>query len=136
MRAALRLECDARLTRQKCAGRPKVVQDAAGTAAAVPPVRVCRCARLLALALHFEQLLNSGQVRDYAALARLGHVSRARITQIMNLLNLAPDLQEQLLFRVRTSRGRDPLHLARLQPIAALADWQAQRRRWRELPLS
>ena len=69
---------------------------------------------MLALALHFEQLLQSRQVRDHAELALLGRVSRARISQIMNLLYLAPDLQEQLLFRVRTSRGRDPLHLARL----------------------
>src|SRR3712207_3152134 len=30
--------------------------------------------------------------------ARLGHVTRARVTQIMNLLNLAPDIQEAILF--------------------------------------
>jgi hypothetical protein len=90
----------------------------------------------MALALHFEELLLSRQVRDYAELAVLGRVSRARITQIMNLLRLAPDLQEQLLFRARPGRGRDPLHLAMLQPIAAQADWKAQRRRWRKLPAS
>jgi len=46
--------------------------------------------------LRFETLIRSGEVRDYAALARLGHVSRARISQIMNLLHLAPDIQEVL----------------------------------------
>lgn len=56
-----------------------------------------RGASLLALAHRFEGLLASGAVKDYAELARLGHVSRARITQIMNLLNLAPAIQEYLL---------------------------------------
>jgi hypothetical protein len=36
-------------------------------------------------------------VKNYAALAHLGQVSRARITQVMNLLQLAPDIQEEIL---------------------------------------
>jgi hypothetical protein len=43
-----------------------------------------------------------------ADLARLGHVSRARITQIMNLRLLAPDLQEDLLFMPRTDAPAIP----------------------------
>src|ERR1700687_2475519 len=77
--------------------------------------------------------LSTGAIADYADLARLGHVSRARISQIMNLLQLAPDIQEQLLFLGRPKQGRDPIHLARLQPIAALVDWKRQRRSWRDL---
>jgi hypothetical protein len=72
-------------------------------------------------------------VPDYAALARLGHVNRARMTQIMNLVLLAPDIQEQLLFLPRIVRGRDPVHLKQLQPIALLLDWQQQRRQWQRL---
>ena len=63
-----------------------------------PPRRTPRLTRLMALAIRFDELLRSGAVKDYADLARLGRVTRARITQIMNLLNLAPDLQETLLF--------------------------------------
>mgnify|MGYP001332656527 CR=1 FL=1 len=59
---------------------------------------VPRISRLMALAIHFDGLIRDGVVRDYADLARLGGVSRARITQIMNLLNLAPWKQEELLF--------------------------------------
>lgn len=59
--------------------------------------RPARIACLLALAHCFESLLASGGVKNYAELARLGHVSRARITQLMNLLNLAPAIQEYLL---------------------------------------
>jgi hypothetical protein len=55
---------------------------------------VPRVARLLALALRFETLIREGRVADYSALAGLGHVSRARMTQIMNLLLLAPDNPE------------------------------------------
>jgi hypothetical protein len=92
-----------------------------------------RIARLLALALRLEQLVRAGAVADYAALATLGHVSRARISQIMNLLLLAPDIQEALMFLPLTLGGRDPLHLRHLQPLATLLDWRQQRSRWREL---
>jgi hypothetical protein len=69
--------------------------------------RVPRLAPLMALAICFEDLIRTGQVADYADLARLGHVSRARITQIMNLLLLAPDIQEQVLFHPVWTAGID-----------------------------
>ena len=97
------------------------------------PIRLARVARLMALALRFEQLLRGREIASYAELARLGRVSCSRISQILNLLQLAPDLQEQLLFLTRKGRGRDPSHLARLRPIAATLDWGKQRRLWREL---
>jgi hypothetical protein len=95
--------------------------------------RVPRIARLLALAHRLEHLLRTGQVADYATLARLGHVTRPRISQIMNLLLLAPDIQEHILFLPPTRHGRDPIHLAQLQPIAATLDWRQQRRLWAAL---
>ena len=101
--------------------------------AAPRPVRLSRVARLMALAVRFDMLLRNGAVANYAELARLGHVSSARISQILNLQFLAPDIQEELLFLTRQTRGRDPIHLARLQPIAAQFDWARQRRLWREL---
>jgi hypothetical protein len=98
-----------------------------------PPGRVPRISRLMALALRFDGLVQSGRIADYAALARLGRVSRARITQVMNLLLLAPAIQEALLFLPRSEHGRDPIHLRQLQPLAALLDWRQQRRRWQAL---
>jgi hypothetical protein len=56
-------------------------------------LRIPRITRLMALAIKFQDMVDRGEVRDYADLARLGYVTRARITQIMNLLNLAPDIQ-------------------------------------------
>ena len=102
-------------------------------AVAVPPGRVPRVARLLALAHRLEELLHGGVIADYAALARLGHVTRARVSQIMGLLNLAPDLQEALLFLPRTQRGRAPVILRDVLPIAGVIEWGRQRRMWQRL---
>ena len=100
---------------------------------ALPPGRVPRVARLMALAIRFDRMLRLGTVTDYAALAKLGHVSRARISQIMNLLLLAPDIQERLLHLPRLERGHDPLRMAHLQPIALTWDWRRQRRLWTKI---
>jgi len=98
-----------------------------------PAGRVPRVAKLMALAIRFDGLIRTGAVADYAELARLGHVTRARITQIMNLLHLAPDIQEALLHLPRVERGRDPIQLRDLQPIATEADWRRQRELWSPL---
>lgn len=102
----------------------------------IPLGRVPRIARLMALALRFERLLALREVRDYAELARLGHVTRARVTQIMNLLNLAPDIQEEMLFLPPTVAGHDPIKEWQVRPIAATPDWRKQRRMWGNLSLS
>lgn len=93
-----------------------------------PAGRVPRISRFMALAIRFERLIHAGEVTDYAELARLGHVTRARITQIMNLRLLAPELQERLLFLPRIEGGRESVFLRDLQPVAALPDWRKQRR--------
>jgi hypothetical protein len=87
----------------------------------------------MALALRLDGLLRTGQILHYGELARLGHITRARVSQIMNLLHLAPDIIEALLFLPRTERGRAPVILAQLQPVACTPDWKKQRRMWREL---
>ena len=97
------------------------------------PGRVPRVARLLALALRIDEQVRKGELTSYAEVAVLGHVTRARISQIMNLLNLAPDLQEAILFLPRTERGRDAIVLRDLQPIASIVDWRKQRVLWQQL---
>ena len=99
----------------------------------IEPGRVPRITRLMALAIRFNKLLADGVARDYADLARLGGVTRARVTQIMNLTLLAPDIQEALLFLPRTIRGRDAVAEPRLRPIIRQPDWSKQRRLWQRL---
>ena len=72
-------------------------------------------------------------VKNFTTLARLGRVSPARISQIVSLLQLAPDIQEAILFRSRTERGRDRLDVRRVLPLTKVVDWQEQRRLWRRL---
>ena len=52
------------------------------------------------------------------------------MTQIMNLLMLAPDIQEEILFLTRIERGREVLSLLKLQAIALTAEWKKQRKMW------
>ena len=84
--------------RSAAKGRLHLVVGSAPSPESRPPGRVPRVARLLALALRFEQQVRSGEMESYRALADLGHVTRARISQIMNLVNVAPDIQEAILF--------------------------------------
>jgi hypothetical protein len=133
MTTVLTREWDVRFRRRGRGASKELHTNQEPEEVAPEPVRLARVARLMALALRFAMLLGNGAVANYAELARLGHVSSARISQILNLLHLAPDLQEEVLFLTRQGRGRDPIYLARLQPIAAQFDWARQRRLWREL---
>lgn len=104
-----------------------------GATPGVPEGRVPRIARLMALAIRCDQLIRDGVVANQSELALFGHITTARMTQIMSLLNLAPDLQEQILFLPRTERGRDVVKETDFRPIAATLDWRKQRRMWAAL---
>jgi len=95
--------------------------------------RLPRITRYMALAIYYEDLIRSGQVHDYAEIATLGHVTRARVTQIMNLRLLAPDIQEQLLSLDRIVEGRDWLCLRAFQHVALQSDWRQQRKTFKSL---
>ena len=91
-----------------------------------------RAAQVLALALQFQEMIDGGEVRDYADLARLGCVSRERISQIMMLVWLAPDIQEEVL-RLPPNPGPAPFSEGALRRIAKMPIWEEQRRAVRNL---
>ena len=95
-----------------------------------PDGRVPRISRLLALAIKFDDLIAKGAVRDQAQIAELGHVTRARVTQIMNLLNLAPDIQEAILHLPRVRGRYDQIAERNIRHICAEPDWTIQRCLW------
>ena len=99
-----------------------------GQEPAAVPGRVPRVSKLMALAIKFDQMLRDGIMADYAELARLGHVTRARMTQVMNLLHLAPDIQETLLLLPPVEKGRDPMTERDLRAVTSEVDWRKQRR--------
>jgi hypothetical protein len=111
-------------------GRKRLAAGATPEPPATQRGHVPRLARLMALAIHFDGLICKGVVRDYADIARLGHVTRARATQIMNLLNLAPDIQEAILFLPRTVVGQDSISERHVRLIVGEPVWGKQRRMW------
>src|SRR5262245_1681069 len=121
---------------RKGRGSRKILENGTKPVHPSRPGRVPRVARLMALAIRFEGMRREGVIESYTELAVLGHVTRARVSQIMNLLNLASDLQEAILFLPRTERGRDPIHLRQLQPIAGAIDWRKQRVLWQTLTMA
>jgi hypothetical protein len=86
--------------------------------------RIARLSRLMALAIRFDTLLRDGVISDQATLARLGGVTRTRLTQIMHLLRLAPDIQEELLFLPEGNRMVERT----IRPMVRLVVWADQRR--------
>jgi hypothetical protein len=102
-----------------------------------PRGRIPRVARLLALAYHFEELLKTGAVETQAELAELAKLTPARVTQIMNLLGLAPDIQEEIFFLPPVTEGRPSVSERHLRDVLKTVVWSEQRERWaaiRQMP--
>jgi DNA invertase Pin-like site-specific DNA recombinase len=96
--------------------------------------RLPRITRLLALAVKFEGLVQQGVIKDYTELARLGQISRPRVTQIMNLLNLAPAIQEQILSWARNDTDQyRSIRESTVRELSSEANWSRQRTRWDEI---
>lgn len=91
-----------------------------------------RVARLLAQAHDVEGRVQSGEFRDYADVARHHGLTRARLTQVMNLLLLAPDIQADVL-ALRFSPGREPITERHLRQVLQSPVWTEQRAVWRRL---
>ena len=82
--------------------------------------------RLLVLGHHFENLVRHGFVKDYAEISRLTGLSRARITQIVNLTLLAPAIQEGILFLDGDDAKRMRRFERDLRIVLAEANWKEQ----------
>ena len=98
-----------------------------------PHGRVPRVARTLALAHHVERKIRDGELRDLAHAAEVLDLTRARVTQITNLLLLAPEIQEAVLNLPLVTNGRDPVTERQLRPITAEPDWNKQLSMWRQI---
>lgn len=112
------------LRRSSRAERPEVEK-------AAPPRRRPRVTRLMALAIKYQCMVSRGELRDYADIARLGYITRARATQVMNLLHLAPDIQECILF-LDGGPATHQITERELRTIATEVYWKEQRKMWRQ----
>jgi len=95
--------------------------------------RVPRVSRLMALAIKFERLIQEGVIRNHRDIAEAGQISRARLSQIMRLTDLAPSIQEELLFLPKTITGPDRITEKALRQVAGSLDWDWQKKQFAEL---
>lgn len=98
-----------------------------------PRPRVPRIARLMALAIDLDARLRRREFLSQQSLSTALRISQPRLTQILNLNHLAPDIQEALLHLAPAARGRDLIHERRLRRIASELDWDRQRPMWKRL---
>jgi hypothetical protein len=98
------------------------MEDRPSTTPTVPSGRVPRLARVMALAIQSDRLLREGVAANTIELAHLARVTQPRITQVLNLLHLAPDIQEELLFLPLVESGRDPIHEKQLRRVCEEAE--------------
>ena len=95
--------------------------------------RVPRVARMLAMAHKIDLMIRTGELRDLADAARTLGLTRARVTQVANLLLLAPEIQEAILNLPPVTNGRDPVSERALRGIVAESDWNRQLELWNEV---
>jgi hypothetical protein len=91
--------------------------------------RPANVAALLALAHHVQRLIDAGRITDRAEVARRLHWTRARVSQVMDLLLLAPDIQEEVLFLEAGTRVTERA----LRSFVRREDWHQQRVAWSKL---
>ena len=109
----------------------KKIQSGAKTI--IPAGRVSRISRLVALAHHCYRLVQTGAIINQSELAHFGQISTTRMTQIMWLDKIAPDIQEEIVFLPRITQGRDAIKEADIRPVAKTLDWNKQRQMWSRL---
>jgi hypothetical protein len=97
------------------------------------PAKLPHITKLMALAIRLEHLLATGQVKDQAEIARVAGITRARVTQIINLANLAPDIQQAILDLEPTTDPVPRFREREVRTIAIMPSWEKQRKQWKHL---
>ena len=97
------------------------------------PAKLPHITKLMALAIRLEHLLATGQIKDQAEIARTAGITRARVTQIINLTQLAPDIQEAILDLKPTTHHVPRFREREVRTIAIVPNWEKQRVLWKQL---
>ncbi len=95
--------------------------------------KVPRVARLMALAIQFDEMIRRGEVGDATELAMLYDITQPRMSQIRAMTLLAPDIQEAILNLPQEIEGRCQIHEKGLRPIRSEVDFDRQREMWAQL---
>lgn len=94
-----------------------------------PVRRPAKVARMLALAHHIQWAIERGDVSDAATVARRLGLTRARVSQLLDLCLLAPDLQEAIL-ALEAVDGAEPMAERALREVVRAGSWEGQRAVW------
>ena len=86
-----------------------------------------RVVELLRKAIEWQPLLASGEIANQADIARREGITRARVTQVMGMLRLAPEIHEHIQSMPETHR-RPPVTERTLRPIGTITDYRDQLR--------
>ena len=113
-------------------GRKRIKEGTKSLEAEPTRQNVSRLTQLLALAHRWNHLIEEGVVASYAEIASTMGLSRARVTQIMALLYLAPEIQEKILTRALDTE-LDRLTERSVRVLTMLPAWDDQRRLWASL---
>ena len=119
-----------RLRRVRDGRRWTFKEQAPEPTAAKPSRRPARVAQMLALAHRLQAALDHGQYKDQAELSRHLGLTEARVTQLLDLTLLAPDIQEGIVF-LEALGGVEPNSEHALRAIVRLRQWCEQRHVWR-----
>jgi hypothetical protein len=112
---------------RRAAGRVEFSRNPAPPPPVVPLSRPAEVARMLALAHHLADALESGTFASRIDVARRLGVVDSRITQILSLCHLAPDIQEDVVF-FEVTGGAELFTETELRKVSRLLDWDEQRR--------
>ncbi|ACY13378.1 hypothetical protein [Haliangium ochraceum] len=110
-------------------GRPHRFTSEPGKQPPLPTRRPARVAQMLAFAHRVDGEVERGEFESRSAAALHYGMTTGRITQLMSLLWLAPEIQEDVLF-LEAVDGREPVSGQALEKIARVVDWGEQRRGW------
>ncbi len=94
-----------------------------------PVLRPARIAMILALARKYERMVNSRKVESFTDLAMKSGLTKARISQLMDLTLLAPDLQ-RVIMRLQSTDGIEPVTERGIRKLVNVVGWGEQRREW------
>jgi hypothetical protein len=123
-----RVEIRFRLNAMSRPAAPSAVETELPAAGRLP-----RVTQVLALAIQFQDMIRLGEARDYADLARLGGLTRERVSQIVKLVWLAPDIQIEILHLPPVSNGHFLIRERAVRNISSTICWVEQHREWDKL---
>ena len=87
----------------------------------------------MACAIVFDEMLRRGEVTSYRELAEIAQVSPARLSQVMALLDLCPQVQQELVLLATASPSSDRITERRLRLLRGEVSWIEQARLWQSL---